>query len=167
MSATVDFILWKGILVRISVRSISFIVMFGLSAAMFIPNRHALASGQAGRSSTSAPETDAESAANLLPGSTQLINPEALVNILQSPKAAKPLILNIGPHLHVYAGAHSRLRVHRSQFGFAGDGISAKTGEAAAAEHVHRSLLRVLPLESTSQRASRLLPTAQSGASPR
>ena len=105
MSATVDFILWKGTLVRISVRSISFIVMFGLSAAMFIPNRHALASGQAGRSSTSAPETDAESAANLLPGSTQLINPEALVNILQSPKAAKPLIPNIGPHL-LYMQAH-------------------------------------------------------------
>lgn len=79
--------------------------MFGLSAAMFIPTRHALANGQTGHSATSAPETDAESAANLLPGSPQLINPEALVNILQSPKAAKPLILNIGPHL-LYMQAH-------------------------------------------------------------
>ena len=105
MSATVDFILWKGTLVRTSVRSISFIVMFGLSAAMFIPTRHTLANGQTGHSATSAPEMDAESAANLLPGSTQLINPEALVNILQSPKTEKPLILNIGPHL-LYMQAH-------------------------------------------------------------
>ncbi len=105
MSATVDFILWKGTLVRTSVRSISFIVVFGLSAATFIPTRHALANGQTGHSATSASETDAESAAALLPGSAQLINPEALVNILQSPKTEKPLILNIGPHL-LYMQAH-------------------------------------------------------------
>ena len=49
--------------------------------------------------------TDADSAANLLPGSDQLINPETLVNILKSPKAEKPLILNIGPSL-LYIQAH-------------------------------------------------------------
>ncbi len=35
----------------------------------------------------------------------QLINPEDLVKILQSPKAEKPLILNIGPK-SLYAQAH-------------------------------------------------------------
>jgi thiosulfate/3-mercaptopyruvate sulfurtransferase len=41
----------------------------------------------------------------LAPGSAQLLNPEDLFNIIQSPKAEKPLILNVGPHL-LYMQAH-------------------------------------------------------------
>ncbi|MGB7555043.1 MAG: rhodanese-like domain-containing protein, partial [Candidatus Korobacteraceae bacterium] len=52
-----------------------------------------------------APAMDAESAAQLLPGSSQLINPQDLANVLQSAKSAKPLILNVGPYL-LYAQAH-------------------------------------------------------------
>ncbi len=41
----------------------------------------------------------------LAPGSAQLISPENLVGLLQSPAGAKPLILNIGPSL-IYMQAH-------------------------------------------------------------
>jgi rhodanese-related sulfurtransferase len=47
----------------------------------------------------------AQSASELAPGSPQLINPEDLVNILQSAKSEKPLVLNVGPHL-LYMQAH-------------------------------------------------------------
>jgi thiosulfate/3-mercaptopyruvate sulfurtransferase len=46
---------------------------------------------------TASPQTQAQSASEL--SSAQLINPEDLVNVLQSPKGEKPLILNVGPHL--------------------------------------------------------------------
>ena len=72
---------------------------------MFLLSRQVLANGQASRGGIAVSGTDADSAANLLPGSDQLINPETLVNILKSPKAEKPLILNIGPSL-LYIQAH-------------------------------------------------------------
>lgn len=78
--------------------------MFGVCVALFTPSQ-ASANGQSGRGAIAAPQTDAESAANLLPGSDQLISSEVLVNILKSPKAEKPLILNIGPYL-LYMQAH-------------------------------------------------------------
>ena len=90
---------------RTSFRSILFIFIFGLLVTMLMPLRQALANGQDGRVGVAVPAKDDESAANLLPGSDQLINPEALVNILKSPKAEKPLILNIGPYL-LYTQAH-------------------------------------------------------------
>ena len=42
---------------------------------------------------------------DLAPGSSQLISPEDLVKVLQSPKGEKPLILNMGPSL-IYMQAH-------------------------------------------------------------
>jgi len=42
--------------------------------------------------------------ASLIP-SSRLINPEALVKILQSTKGEKPLVLQVGPHV-LYAQAH-------------------------------------------------------------
>ncbi len=45
------------------------------------------------------------SQSELPPGSPQLINPEALVKVLQGPKADIPLILNVGPSL-LYMQAH-------------------------------------------------------------
>ena len=114
------------------VRYSFFIAVFGLMTALILPSHPGLANAQAGRGAAAAPETDAESAANLLPGSAQLINPETLVNILQSPKAEKPLILNIGPHL-LYMQAHiPGAEFMGPSFGFAGNGISAPASEAAA-----------------------------------
>ena len=44
-------------------------------------------------------------ASELPPGSSQLISPEDLVKVLQSPQKARPLILNVGPWL-LYRQAH-------------------------------------------------------------
>ena len=41
----------------------------------------------------------------LPPGSPQLINPEDLVKVLQTPSGEKPLVLNVGPSL-LYMQAH-------------------------------------------------------------
>ena len=41
----------------------------------------------------------------LPPGSPELLNPEELVNLIQSPAGEKPLILNVGPSL-LYMQAH-------------------------------------------------------------
>jgi thiosulfate/3-mercaptopyruvate sulfurtransferase len=49
--------------------------------------------------------TAAGAQSELAPGSAQLINPEDLVQILQSSAKEKPLILNVGPHL-LYMQAH-------------------------------------------------------------
>lgn len=87
------------------VRYGSFIVVFGLSAAIVVPTRHALANGLAGHGATSVLYAEAQSASELAPASAQLINPEDLFNILQSAKGEKPLILNVGPHL-LYMQAH-------------------------------------------------------------
>lgn len=46
-----------------------------------------------------------QSAAELAPGSAQLINPEDVVILLQSNKGEKPLILNVGPSIF-YMQAH-------------------------------------------------------------
>ena len=79
------------------------VVVLATFAAMFVPARHALANGFAGPRAT--PQMQAQSASELAPGSAQLINPEDLVKILQSPKGEKPLVLNVGPHL-LYMQAH-------------------------------------------------------------
>jgi len=42
---------------------------------------------------------------DLQPGSAQLINPEDLVQLMQSPSGQKPLILNVGPSI-LYMQAH-------------------------------------------------------------
>jgi len=89
-----------------SVRCCSLIFVFGLSAAMVVPTRHALADGFSGSSAASPEPTQAQSiTSDLAPGSAQLINAEHLVNILQSHEGEKPLILNVGPHL-IYMQAH-------------------------------------------------------------
>jgi len=87
------------------VRCRFFIFVLGLSAAMFVPARQAMGTGLASPSATPSPQREAQSASDLAPGSAQLINPEDLVNILQSTKGEKPLILNVGPHL-LYMQAH-------------------------------------------------------------
>ncbi len=46
-----------------------------------------------------------QGAADLAPGSAQLISPEDLVNLLQSNKGEKPLVLNVGPSI-LYMQAH-------------------------------------------------------------
>ena len=48
--------------------------------------------------------------------SSQLINPEELVKILQAPKGEKPLMIQVGSHVLYAAGAYSRFRVHRPCF---------------------------------------------------
>lgn len=87
------------------VRYSFFLAVLGLLTAVILPSHPALANNQAGHNAASAPEADAQAAAQLAPGSAQLINPEELVAILQSPKGPKPLVLNVGPHL-VYMQAH-------------------------------------------------------------
>ena len=82
-----------------------FIVALGILTAMVVPTRHAQANGLAGRSVNSTLSAEGDAAGDLAPGSTQLINPEDLLNILQSPTGEKPLILNVGPSL-LYMQAH-------------------------------------------------------------
>ena len=84
------------------------------------PPVHAVANGWAGVGATPTPQMQAQSASELAPGSAQLINPEDLVKILQSPKGEKPLVLNVGPHL-LYMQAHipgaeyiGRVRIRRA-----------------------------------------------------
>ncbi len=110
-----------------------------------------------------APAMDAESAAQLLPGSSQLINPQDLANVLQSAKSAKPLILNVGPYL-LYAQAH----IPGAEFiGPTSDSQAMdallKRVKSLPHSQVHCSLLRMLPLGSLSQCARRLLCAVQSG----
>ncbi len=88
-----------------SARYYFFIIIFVISAAMFVPPGRALANNLSGPSPTAASQGQAQSATDLAPGSAQLINPEDFLKILQSPKGDKPLILNVGPHL-LYMQAH-------------------------------------------------------------
>jgi hypothetical protein len=81
------------------------VFIFLISAATVVSTAHAWANGVSGSAPTAVPQGQAEPASDLAPGSAQLINPEDLVKILQSPKGDKPLILNIGPHL-LYMQAH-------------------------------------------------------------
>ncbi|MFZ0912962.1 MAG: hypothetical protein WBQ76_14400 [Candidatus Korobacteraceae bacterium] len=81
------------------------VVVVGIFAAMLVPAGYAVANGWAGVGATPTPQMQAQSASELAPGSAQLINPEDLVKILQSPKGEKPLVLNVGPHL-LYMQAH-------------------------------------------------------------
>ena len=82
-----------------------FVVALGILTAMVVPSRHALANAWVGRSAASTSSAEGQSKDDLAPGSAQLINPEDLLNILQSPKGEKPLILNVGPSL-LYMQAH-------------------------------------------------------------
>ena len=79
------------------------VVVLAIFAAMFVTASYAAATGLASPSAT--PQMQAQSASELAPGSAQLISPEDLVKILQSPKGDKPLVLNVGPHL-LYMQAH-------------------------------------------------------------
>jgi rhodanese-related sulfurtransferase len=45
------------------------------------------------------------SSSDLAPGSAQLLNPDELLKLLQSPAGEKPLLLNVGPSL-LYMQAH-------------------------------------------------------------
>jgi len=92
--------------VKKSFRYVCLIVALGILAARVVPSRRALANVFSGRSAGSAEPMQPQSAASdFAPGSAQLINPEDLLNILQSPKGEKPLILNVGPSL-LYMQAH-------------------------------------------------------------
>ena len=97
--------LWKGAPMKSLMRRSYLLVVLGIFASVFVPARHALANGLASPSATPSPQAQAQSASELTPGSAQLINPEDLVKILQSPKGEKPLVLNVGPHL-LYMQAH-------------------------------------------------------------
>ena len=82
------------------------VAVVAIFAATFVTAGYALATGlAASRSAAPSPQTQAQSASDLAPGSSQLITPEDLVKILQSPKGEKPLVLNVGPHL-LYMQAH-------------------------------------------------------------
>ncbi len=85
-----------------SSRSLCVIALLAVAVAMALPIRRALADGFP--AAPEPPQTQS-AASDLAPGSAQLINPEELVKILQSPKGEKPLILNVGPYL-LYAQAH-------------------------------------------------------------
>ena len=80
-------------------------IVFVISGALLLPTHSAAASALTGPSVTSTPQTQAQSSTDLEPGSAQVISPEDLLKILQSPKGEKPLILNVGPHL-LYMQAH-------------------------------------------------------------
>jgi thiosulfate/3-mercaptopyruvate sulfurtransferase len=95
--------LWKGTAMKSLVRCCFLLVVVGIFAAMVVPTPYAVA--RSGPGAAPIPQTEAQSASELAPGSAQSINPEDLVNILQSPKGEKPLILNVGPHL-LYMQAH-------------------------------------------------------------
>ncbi len=88
------------------------IVALGILGALVMPTLHARANG---------PTAEGQPATDLAPGSAQLLNPEDLFNIIQSPKAEKPLILNVGPHL-LYMQAHIPGSEYiGARFGFAGN----------------------------------------------
>src|ERR1035437_2343022 len=93
-----------------------FIFVLGLSAAMFVPTRYVVANAWASPSATASPQTGPQSASDSAPGSAQLINPEDLVNILQSPKGEKPLILNVGPHLLYMRSAEHTSELQSRQY---------------------------------------------------
>ncbi len=101
--------LWFGFTERHLVNNLNsyrlLTVVFLILGALLLPTHSAAASGLAGPSATATPQTQAQSANDLEPGSAQLISPEDLLKILQSPKSEKPLILNVGPHL-LYMQAH-------------------------------------------------------------
>lgn len=87
------------------VRIIFFVAVVGVGTAVILPSHHALANGQTERSAASPTTTDTQAVDPLAPGSAQLINPDDLLAILQSAHGAKPLILNVGPHL-IFMQAH-------------------------------------------------------------
>jgi thiosulfate/3-mercaptopyruvate sulfurtransferase len=80
-----------------------FIFVLGLSVSILAPARCSLANALTGRGTASS-SAEAQSS-DLSPGSPQLMSPEELFNLIQSPKGEKPLILNVGPHL-LYMQAH-------------------------------------------------------------
>ena len=88
------------------VRYFALVLTLGVTAAAIVLGLHARAFGRTGGDGVSPQYAQSQStASDLAPGSAQLINPEDLVNILQSPKGEKPLILNVGPHL-LYMQVH-------------------------------------------------------------
>jgi hypothetical protein len=91
--------------VKSSVRFCFDVAVLATFAALFVTAGYAAANGWTGPGAAPTPQMQAQSASELAPGSAQLINPEDLVKILQSPKGEKPLVLNVGPHL-LYMQAH-------------------------------------------------------------
>ena len=84
----------KGCALKRPLVTIALLFLVGLVGA------HSFARTATGPSPTQAQSSQAQPAASeLTPGSAQLITPEALVRVLQSADACKPLILNVGPHL--------------------------------------------------------------------
>jgi hypothetical protein len=78
-----------------------FVAVLAISAEIVVSNGQVTPNLLVGGKSASGPQGQTQPA----PESAHLINPEELVAILQSPKAEKPLILNVGPHL-LYMQAH-------------------------------------------------------------
>ena len=91
--------------VKSSVRFCFDVAVLATFAALFVTAGYAAANGWTGPGAAPTPQMQAQSASELAPGSAQLISPEDLVKILQSPKGEKPLVLNVGPHL-LYMQAH-------------------------------------------------------------
>jgi thiosulfate/3-mercaptopyruvate sulfurtransferase len=95
-----------GGLVKRYGRDLDVVLTLGAAAAAILLVFHAWASGTPGGDGAPPQSVQSQSIASaFLPGSAQLINTEDLVNIIQSPKGEKPLILNVGPHL-IYMQAH-------------------------------------------------------------
>ncbi len=141
------------------VRYSSFVITVGLWAMILFADRP-LATAQAVRSAN--PESDAESAAPLEPGSSHLISPEDMAKLIQSAKGEKPLILNIGPYL-LYMQAH----IPGAEY----IGPSSDSQGMEALRKRIKSLPRnqfivlycgCCPMESLPERARRLLRIAQS-----
>ncbi len=75
-------------------------------AALWLLAAYSFAQNANGHSMTAAQPSAAQTAAaELAPGSAQLISPEDLVKILQASGSGKPLILNVGPRA-LYQQAH-------------------------------------------------------------
>ncbi|MGA3055341.1 MAG: hypothetical protein ABSD63_14120 [Candidatus Korobacteraceae bacterium] len=88
-----------------SVRFCFVVAVLATFAALFVTAGYAAANGWTGPGATPTPQMQAQSASELAPDSAQLVSPEDLVKILQSPNSEKPLVLNVGPHL-LYMQAH-------------------------------------------------------------
>ncbi len=87
-----------------SIRYSCLIVVSTLCITMFVAVGHVVAKGLSSAGAPASPQV-AQSADELAPGSPQLIDPADLLELLQSPRGEKPLILNVGPHL-LYMQAH-------------------------------------------------------------
>ena len=94
---------------------------------------------------------------------SQLIQPDALNRMLQASGAARPLVLQVGSHVMYQPGAHSRLSLCGPWFAARRIAVARKHGRQSAEEQIHRSLLRMLPMEPLPQCGACLQDAARPG----